>query len=61
MTGKQEEKFGKLAKLIVDEIEKIDKETPNTLGTVEPEWWLDMMELKRKAIECKMKYLKYEI
>lgn len=61
MTDKQKEKFVELAKHIVEETEKINKETPNTLGTVEPEWWLDMMELQRKAIECKMKYLKYEV
>lgn len=56
----QKEKFVELIKSVSDQIEKIDNETIST-SMMEPEWWLDMIEIQRKVIECKMKYLKYEI
>jgi len=56
---KSKEKFIELIKYIVKETEEIDNETPAIY--VEPQWWLDMMEIQRKAIEAKMNYIKYEI
>jgi len=56
---KSKEKFIELIKYIVKETEEIDNETSAIY--VEPQWWLDMMEIQRKAIEAKMNYIKYEI
>ena len=61
MPEKPKKDFVELVKFISDRIEEIDNETPASLGMVEPDWWLDMMELRRKVIECKMKYLEYEV
>ncbi len=61
ISEKPKKDFVELLKRISDEIEEINNNTPNTLGTIEPEWWLDMMDIQRKVIECKMKYLEYEV
>lgn len=43
------EKFKALLKLFIEETGKIDKETP--FLPVEPDWWIDMMNLQRLAIK----------
>jgi len=46
----------KLLEDIIKSIDMIDKNTVATPSMVEPEWWLDMMEIQRKAIASKMSH-----
>ena len=46
-----EKRFEKMLDYIVEESEKIDKDTP--WSEREPNWWLLMMEVQRSAIDIK--------
>ena len=54
MEESQKEKFLKLLESMISEIHVIDKDTE--WQPVEPGWWLDMVDLQRKAIKIKEKY-----
>lgn len=48
------EKFVKLVQSIIDQTVEIDAETP--WQSVEPGWWLDMMQLQRFAYDIRDKH-----
>ena len=47
------EKYEELKQQILKSIEEIDKETP--WQNIEPEWWLEMMELQKFVINLNSK------
>ena len=47
------EEFYKLLEEICDKVDIIDENTP--WSEVEPQWWLDMMEIRRKVVNSKLK------
>ena len=47
---KQMEDYIELLKDIIKRTDEIDNNTVATRGMIEPEWWLDMIDIQRKAI-----------
>ena len=45
------EKYERLKESIINQIDSIDYETP--WSSMEPEWWLEMMELQKYLINLK--------
>jgi hypothetical protein len=50
------QKFVREMQSIISKLDAIDKETP--WQHVEPEWWLDMMDIRKKAFDAVQKFKK---
>ena len=40
------EAYGDMLNHFLNEIEQVDHKTPGNLNNIEPQWWLDMMEIR---------------
>jgi len=54
LENSHKEKFLSCVDVLIDSFNAIDKEVYYT--SVEPDWWLDMADIKRKLINIKQKY-----
>jgi hypothetical protein len=48
--------FADMAKAVMDGIRDIDNATPALMDETEPQWWRDMMDIRRKLQEWRERH-----